>query len=197
MEDNTENNSQWTDAKINCLFCGLTVQMFGGEIYSTSPFLMLLRRKAVCTKLLMPMWLPQQLIQIGWWCLGTQIWSGQQCGHSMIKIWFEKQIWCACSLNKAWYFYFVLTKYCKYFSSPVLFILWPIKTDSGDSYSPQAADGQTEDDDGDHPLMAHPWGAALQSLERSYVSKKTKQDIWRFSFRKQQQTLPTIFFDIL
>lgn len=33
MEDNTENNSQWTDAKINCLFCGLTVLLFGGEIY--------------------------------------------------------------------------------------------------------------------------------------------------------------------
>lgn len=51
----------------------------------------------------------------------------------------------------------------------------------------QAADGQTEDDDEDHPLMAHPWGAALQSLESSYVSKrkenKTFEDI-TLGFRK-------------
>lgn len=40
--------------------------------------------------------LPQQpmQIQIGWWCLARQIWS------DLWKIWCEKQIIFACSLNK-------------------------------------------------------------------------------------------------
>lgn len=60
------------------------------------------------------------------------------------------------------------------FQDPVLLTSWPIKADTGDSYSPQAADVQTEADDWDHPLHSSPvWREVLRKRQNKASGEVT------------------------
>lgn len=53
-----------------------------------------------CKWLLRTTLLPQKPMRLGWWCLDTQIGS-DHLQITVLKIWFEKQIWFVCSPNEA------------------------------------------------------------------------------------------------